>query len=52
MTVTEVIERYFESLRISEDALGSEVRKISGLIPGDIDAVAEYRGHLASKQSR
>lgn len=50
VTVTELIDRYLRRLRNTPGAsIHPEVEKISGLVPSDIDARAQYREHLASK---
>ena len=52
LTVTEIIERYFESLRLAEGPLGGDVKKLTDLIPVEIDARAEYPQHLRGKHSQ
>jgi len=52
LTVTEIIERFFESLRLAEDPLGGDVKKLTDLIPVEIDARAEYPQHLRGKHSQ
>ena len=50
MTLTELIDRHFRWLRSHEESeIHPEVRKISGLIPSDIDAKADYHQHLLKK---
>jgi hypothetical protein len=50
ITVTELIDRHFRQLRSHvPSAVHPEVEKISGLIPADVDAEAEYHEHLAKK---
>jgi hypothetical protein len=52
LTVTEVIDRYLRALREVGTEPGEEVRSITGLIPADLDAAAEYRRFLSQKHSR
>ena len=49
ITVTELIDRYLRSLRGGTGAVHPEVEKISGLIPAEVDARAEYREHILAK---
>lgn len=51
ITVTEVLNRFLSRLRdqAEEPPIHPEVRKISGLIPADIDARALYYEHLMEK---
>lgn len=49
ITVTELIDRYLRSLRGRSGAIHPEVEKISGLIPAEVDARAEYREHVRGK---
>jgi hypothetical protein len=49
ITVTELIDRYLRSLQNGTGAIHQEVEKISGLIPRDVDAQAEYREHSVRK---
>jgi len=49
ITVTELIDRYLRSLQGRSGAIHPEVEKISGLIPPEVDARAEYREHARSK---
>jgi hypothetical protein len=49
ITVTELIDRYLRSLRGGEGVIHPEVEKISGLIPSQVDAKAEYREHALRK---
>lgn len=49
ITVTELIDRYLRSLRGGSEAIHPEVERISGLIPADVDAKAEYRAHALAK---
>lgn len=50
LTVAELFDRYLKRLQdeVSEE-IHPEVSKISGLIPPDVDAEAEYRDHLLAK---
>ena len=48
----EVIDRYLRALREVGTEPGEEVRSITGLIPADLDAEAEYRRFLSQKHSR
>lgn len=52
VTLTEVIDRYLRALQASTAEPSKEVAEITGLVPGDIDAAAEYRNHLVAKHSR
>lgn len=50
LTVTEVIDRYLRRMRTREpQSLSAEVELITGLVPADVDAEAEYREHLEIK---
>lgn len=50
LTLTELIDRYFRRLRQQEETeIHPEVVKISGLVPSDIDAEAEYHEYLLKK---
>lgn len=50
LTLTELIDRHFRRLRNQEEGeIHPEVEKISGLVPSDVDAVAEYHEHLLKK---
>ncbi len=50
ITVTELIDRYLKSLRRgSKEAIHPEVERISGLIPPEVDARAEYREYAVGK---
>ena len=49
MTVTELIDRYLRSLQGESGTIHPEVEKISGLIPANVDARAEYREHVLEK---
>jgi hypothetical protein len=49
MTLTELIDRYLRSLQGETGTIHPEVEKISGLIPADVDARAEYRAHILEK---
>ena len=53
VTLTELIDRHFRRLRSQEvDEIHPEVEKISGLVPSDVDAEAEYHEHLSKKPRR
>lgn len=52
ITVTDLIDRYFRSLRRAGSEPGEQLRVITGLIPADIDAEAEYRQFLSDKHRR
>jgi hypothetical protein len=53
LTVTEVIDRYLRRMRALEhQEPGAEVAAITGLVPSDVDAEADYRAHLAEKHGR
>jgi hypothetical protein len=53
VTVTEMIDRYLRGMQALEQRpTSAEIEKITGLIPADVDAEAEYRKHLADKHSR
>lgn len=50
LSLTELIDRHFRRLRdIAEDEIHPEVERISGLVPPDVDAEAEYHEHLLTK---
>lgn len=50
LTVTEVIDRYLRRMRALEDQAPSpELDFVTGLVPSDVDAEAEYRHHLKNK---
>ena len=49
ITVTELIDRYLRSLRGGTGEVHPEVEKISGLVPPEVDAKAEYRKHAREK---
>lgn len=49
ITVTELFDRYLRSLRGGSGVIHPEVEKISGLIPPEVDARAEYREHALGK---
>ncbi len=50
ITVTELIDRYLRRLRKGPDSgIHPEVEKISGLVPADVDATAEFHEHMARK---
>ncbi len=51
ITVTELIDRYLRSLRggSRSGAIHPDVEKLSGLIPAEVDVLAEYREHAARK---
>ena len=50
LTVTELIDRHFRRLRDqTESEIHPEVERISGLVPPQVDAEAEYHDHLLKK---
>lgn len=49
ITVTELIDRYLRSLRSGSGAIHPELERITGLVPSEVDAVGEYRGHVEAK---
>ena len=49
ITVTELLDRYLRSLQAGTGAIHQEVERISGLVPGDVQARAEYREHVVRK---
>lgn len=50
LTLTELINRHFRRLRGSQDLeIHPDVERISGLVPAQIDAEAEYHAHLVKK---
>ena len=50
LSVTEFIDRYLRRMRALEShAPAPELEAITGLVPADVDADAEYRRHLAEK---
>lgn len=53
LTVTEVIDRYLRRMRALEQrSPAPELEAITGLVPHDIDAEAEYRRHVQDKHSQ
>ncbi|MCC5870452.1 MAG: hypothetical protein JJU27_18270 [Gammaproteobacteria bacterium] len=53
VTVTEVIDRYLRRMQALEQyAPSAEVAAITGVIPGDVDAEAEWGQHLVDKHLR
>jgi len=50
LSVTEVIDRYLRRIRAIEGRAPSmALESITGLVPRDVDAVAEHRRHLMGK---
>lgn len=50
MTLTELIDRHLRRLRSREESeIHPEIEKISGLLPTDVDAKAEFHQHLLDK---
>ncbi len=50
LTLTELIDRHFRRLRSQEEGeIHPEVERISGLVPADVDAQAEYHDQLLRK---
>ena len=50
LTLTELIDRHFRRLCSQEDGeIHPDVERISGLVPADVDAEAEYHEHLLKK---
>lgn len=51
MTVTELIDRLFRRLRTDQDGskIHPAVEAISGLVPREVDAEAEFHEHLLEK---
>jgi hypothetical protein len=50
MTVTEVIDRYLRRMRAADERSPSpELEVITGLVPKNVDADAEYRRHIWEK---
>lgn len=50
LTLTELFDRYLQRLRFEEDGeIHPEVARISGLVPAEVEAEAEYRDHLLAK---
>jgi hypothetical protein len=49
ITVTELLDRYLRSLQAGTGSIHSEVERISGVIPPDVDARDEHREHLLRK---
>lgn len=50
MTVTEVIDRYLRRMRAADEHSPSpELEAITGLVPENVDADAEYRRHIWEK---
>jgi hypothetical protein len=53
LSVTQVIDRYLRRMRaLDEKAPRPELDAITGLVPPDIDAEAEFRHHQLHKYSR
>lgn len=52
VTLTEVIDRYLRALQGAAAEPSREVAEITGLVPSNIDAAAEYRDHLVAKHSQ
>jgi hypothetical protein len=53
MTVTEVIDRYLRRMRAADERSPSpELEAITGLVPENVDAEAEYRRHIWEKHGR
>jgi hypothetical protein len=51
LTATEVVARYLQRLKSgAQSAIHPEVAALTGLVPKDVDAVAEYHQHLLNKQ--
>ncbi len=52
-TVTEVIDRYLRNMqRLANYSPSTEISRITGLIPSDIDVTTEYHEWLREKHSR
>ena len=52
LTVTELVDRFLRHLRtLSHKPIHSEVEKITGLIPSEVNVLAEYHDYLAHKHS-
>lgn len=52
-SVTEMIDRYLRRMRALENhSPRPELEAITGLVPGNVDAEAEYRHHQLGKHSR
>lgn len=50
ITVTEVLHRYLSRLKNAEGfGIHPDVVKLSGIVPPQVDALAEYHQHLAGK---
>lgn len=50
ITVTEVIDRFLRRMRaMDEHSPSHELEEVTGILPPDIDAEAEYRDHLVRK---
>lgn len=50
ITLTDLIDRHLRRLRSQEESgIRPEIEKISGLVPADVDAEAEYHEHLLQK---
>jgi len=53
LSLTEVIDRYLRRMRaLDQHAPAPELDAITGLVPEDVEAVAEYRRHVQDKHSR
>lgn len=52
LTVTELVDRHLRTLGRSGSPDAPAIAEITGLIPAEIDARAEYRAHLVKKHSK
>ena len=52
VTLTEVIDRYLQTLQGSTAQPSQEVAAITGLVPADIDGAKGYRDYLVLKHSQ
>lgn len=52
VSVTEVIDRYLRLLRTRQQSPSAEVLRITGMVPAEVDGIAEHRQHQWHKHSR
>ena len=52
LTVTELVDRHLRTLDRGGSPDAPAIAEITGLIPAEIDAHAEYRAHLIKKHSK
>jgi hypothetical protein len=53
LTVTQLIDRFLRQLQVPADTpIHPEVKRITGLIATEVDALAEYHRYLEDKHSK